>query len=207
MLFVGLSLSNKTCFLLLVSILLFPSFAFHRSIVVADYDEVVKMPINEPAQGKRKSQIQEYVDYYAGSGVQHIALNTRDIITAISHLRARGMEFLRVPDTYYTALRARLAAAPFKVKEDLDVLQRLNILVDLDDQGYLLQLFTSNTQDRPTVFLEVIQREGCTGFGAGNFKSLFESIEREQALRGNLTETKAPAAEGAPAAAGASVPA
>jgi 4-hydroxyphenylpyruvate dioxygenase len=162
-------------------------FSALRSIVVADYDEVVKMPINEPAVGKRKSQIQEYVDYYGGSGVQHIALNTRDIIGAITHLRARGVQFLRVPDTYYTALRERLAAAPITVKEDLDVLQKLNILVDFDDQGYLLQLFTANMQDRPTLFLEVIQREGCSGFGAGNFKSLFESIEREQALRGNLT--------------------
>jgi 4-hydroxyphenylpyruvate dioxygenase len=160
-----------------------------RSIVVADYDEVVKMPINEPADGKRKSQIQEYVEYYSGAGVQHIALCTRDIITAITHLRARGVDFLRVPDTYYEALRVRLSAAPIKVREDLDVLQRLNILVDLDDKGYLLQLFTAPTQDRPTLFLEVIQREGCSGFGAGNFKSLFEAIERAQAERGNLTET------------------
>jgi 4-hydroxyphenylpyruvate dioxygenase len=158
-----------------------------RSVVVADHDEVVKMPINEPAAGKRKSQIQEYVEYYSGSGVQHIALNTRDILSAITHLRARGLQFLRVPDTYYTALRARLEAAPIKVKEDLDAIQKLNILVDFDDQGYLLQLFTSPMQDRPTLFLEVIQREGCSGFGAGNFKSLFEAIEREQALRGNLT--------------------
>ncbi len=144
------------------------------------------MPINEPADGKRKSQIQEYVEYYSGAGVQHIALHTSDIITAISHLRARGLNFLRVPDTYYTALRARLAAAPIAITEDLDTIQRLNILVDYDDKGYLLQLFTAPMQDRPTLFLEVIQRAGCSGFGAGNFKSLFEAIEREQALRGNL---------------------
>ena len=158
-----------------------------RSVVVADFDEVIKMPINEPAPGKRKSQIQEYVEYYSGSGVQHIALNTKNIIHAITHLRARGLDFLRVPDTYYTALKARLSAAPIQVKEDLEIIQKLNILVDFDDQGYLLQLFTAPLQDRPTLFLEIIQREGCTGFGAGNFKSLFEAIEREQALRGNLT--------------------
>jgi 4-hydroxyphenylpyruvate dioxygenase len=152
-------------------------FSALRSIVVADHGEVVKMPINEPAAGKRKSQIQEYCDYYAGAGVQHIAISTRDIITAISHLRARGVNFLRVPDTYYDALEARLAKAPFAVKEDLATLRRLNILLDMDDKGYLLQLFTQCIQDRPTVFLEIIQREGCSGFGAGNFKSLFEAIE------------------------------
>jgi 4-hydroxyphenylpyruvate dioxygenase len=134
-----------------------------RSVVMADYDEVVKMPINEPAKGLRKSQIQEYVDYYAGSGVQHIALATHDILHAITHLRARGVEFLRVPDTYYEALRARLAAGGVAVKEDLAEVQRLNILVDFDDRGYLLQLFTKPLQDRPTVFLEVIQREGVRG--------------------------------------------
>jgi 4-hydroxyphenylpyruvate dioxygenase len=149
-------------------------FSALRSIVVADYSEAVKMPINEPAAGKRKSQIQEYVEYYGGEGAQHIALNTRDIITAITHLRARGMNFLRVPETYYEALRARLVACNMKVKEDLDTIQRLNILIDMDEKGYLLQLFTAPVQDRPTVFLEVIQREGCSGFGAGNFKSLFE---------------------------------
>lgn len=162
-------------------------FSALRSTVMADYDEVVKMPINEPAKGLRKSQIQEFVEYYGGSGVQHIALNTRDIINAITQLRARGVEFLSVPATYYESLRARLAHVDFTVKEDLDVLQGLNILVDFDDRGYLLQLFTAPLQDRPTVFLEIIQREGCSGFGAGNFKSLFESIERAQALRGNLT--------------------
>jgi 4-hydroxyphenylpyruvate dioxygenase len=157
-----------------------------RSIVVADHTEQVKMPINEPAPGKRKSQIQEYCDFYGGAGVQHIALNTKDIISAITHLRARGMTFLRVPDTYYTALRDRLKSTGIEVKEDLDTIQKLNILVDFDEKGYLLQLFTSPIQDRPTMFLEVIQRAGCSGFGAGNFKSLFEAIEREQAERGNL---------------------
>jgi len=157
-----------------------------RSIVVADFGELVKMPINEPAAAKKKSQIQEYCDFYGGPGVQHIALNTSDIIAAITHLRARGLGFLRVPDTYYAAMRERLAAAGMAVKEDLAVLQRLNILVDFDEKGYLLQLFTAPIQDRPTMFLEVIQRAGCSGFGAGNFKSLFEAIEREQAERGNL---------------------
>lgn len=158
-----------------------------RSVVMADYDEVVKMPINEPAKGIRKSQIQEYVDYYGGSGVQHIALNTPDILHAITNLRKRGVDFLRVPDTYYDALKARLTLSNIKIKEDLEEIKKLNILVDYDDSGYLLQLFTAPLQDRPTVFLEVIQRAGCSGFGAGNFKSLFESIEREQAARGNLT--------------------
>jgi 4-hydroxyphenylpyruvate dioxygenase len=118
--------------------------------------------------------------------VQHIALNTRDILSAITHLRARGVAFLRVPDVYYDALEARLAAAGVAIKEDIALIRKLNILVDMDEHGYLLQLFTSTVQDRPTVFLEVIQRAGCSGFGAGNFKSLFEAIEREQAERGNL---------------------
>jgi 4-hydroxyphenylpyruvate dioxygenase len=137
-----------------------------RSVVVADYDEIVKMPINEPAKGLRKSQIQEYVDYYGGSGVQHVALTTKNILHAISNLRARGVEFLRVPETYYEALKLRLGSASMKVKEDLAEIQRLNILVDFDDKGYLLQLFTAPLQDRPTVFLEIIQREGvrCTVF-------------------------------------------
>jgi 4-hydroxyphenylpyruvate dioxygenase len=161
-----------------------------RSIVMASFDEAVKMPINEPAAGKRKSQIQEYVEYYGGRGVQHIALNTRDIISAITHLRARGVKFLTVPGSYYDSLRERLARSDVVVKEDLATLQELNILVDFDEHGYLLQLFTLPLMDRPTVFLEIIQREGNSGFGAGNFKSLFESIEREQAKRGNLTVTE-----------------
>uniref|UniRef100_A0A665X156 4-hydroxyphenylpyruvate dioxygenase n=1 Tax=Echeneis naucrates TaxID=173247 RepID=A0A665X156_ECHNA len=162
-------------------------FSALRSIVVANYEETVKMPINEPAMGKRKSQIQEYVEYYGGPGVQHIAMNTSDIITAIRNLKERGMEFMSVPDTYYEQLREKLEHSKVKITEDLNVLQTLNILVDYDDNGYLLQIFTKPVQDRPTVFLEVIQRHNHQGFGAGNFKSLFEAIEADQHARGNLT--------------------
>uniref|UniRef100_A0A3B3D9T1 4-hydroxyphenylpyruvate dioxygenase n=1 Tax=Oryzias melastigma TaxID=30732 RepID=A0A3B3D9T1_ORYME len=130
-----------------------------RSIVVTNYEETIKMPINEPAMGKKKSQIQEYVDYNGGPGVQHIALNTTNIIQAIVNLRERGMEFLSAPETYYETLRKKLKAANFKVDEDLDRLQELKILVDFDDKGYLLQIFTKPVQDRPTLFLEVIQRK------------------------------------------------
>ncbi|XP_038565251.1 4-hydroxyphenylpyruvate dioxygenase [Micropterus salmoides] len=158
-----------------------------RSIVVTNYEETIKMPINEPAMGKKKSQIQEYVDYNGGPGVQHIALNTSNIIQAIVNLRARGMEFLSAPDTYYDSLREKLKTAKIKVKEDLNRLQELKILVDFDDKGYLLQIFTKPVQDRPTLFLEVIQRNNHYGFGAGNFKSLFEAIEKDQDARGNLT--------------------
>lgn len=157
-----------------------------RSIVVTNWEETIKMPINEPAPGKRKSQIQEYVDYYGSAGVQHIALNTSDIISSVRNLKERGMDFLVIPDTYYDNLRARLKDAPITVKEDLTVLQELKILVDFDDKGYLLQIFTKPMQDRPTLFLEVIQRHNHQGFGAGNFKSLFEAIEQDQAQRGNL---------------------
>jgi len=161
-------------------------FSSLRSIVVADKDEKVKMPMNEPAPGKKKSQIQEFVEYYGGPGVQHIALTTDDIITTVSRLKERGLKFLRVPDTYYTQLRERLKkTTSITIKEDLDALQKLSILVDFDDHGYLLQIFTKPLEDRPTLFLEVIQRHNHQGFGAGNFKSLFESIEREQMLRGN----------------------
>ncbi|TMS03421.1 4-hydroxyphenylpyruvate dioxygenase [Larimichthys crocea] len=162
-------------------------FSALRSIVVANYEETVKMPINEPAMGKRKSQIQEYVEYYGGPGVQHIAMNTSDIISAIRNLKERGMEFMSVPDTYYNQLRENLKHSKVKISEDLDVLQELKILVDYDDNGYLLQIFTKPVQDRPTVFLEVIQRHNHQGFGAGNFKSLFEAIEADQHARGNLT--------------------
>jgi len=161
-----------------------------RSVVVTDPSEKVKMPINEPAAGKKKSQIQEYVEFYGGPGVQHIALNTSNIIEAIRALRKRGVKFLNVPDTYYTQLRERLAKAPIKVEEDLDVLQSLSILVDFDDKGYLLQLFTKPLEDRPTLFIEIIQRRNNSGFGIGNFKSLFMAIERDQALRGTLEDTK-----------------
>uniref|UniRef100_A0A8D3E469 4-hydroxyphenylpyruvate dioxygenase n=1 Tax=Scophthalmus maximus TaxID=52904 RepID=A0A8D3E469_SCOMX len=162
-------------------------FSALRSIVVANYEETVKMPINEPAIGKRKSQIQEYVEYYGGPGVQHIAMNTSDIIPAIRNLKERGMEFMSVPDTYYEQLTEKLKHSKVKVTEDLNVLQELKILVDYDDNGYLLQIFTKPVQDRPTVFLEVIQRHNHQGFGAGNFKSLFEAIETDQHARGNLT--------------------
>ncbi|XP_064210160.1 4-hydroxyphenylpyruvate dioxygenase-like [Anguilla rostrata] len=162
-------------------------FSALRSIVVANYEETVKMPINEPALGRRMSQIQEYVDYYGGPGVQHIAMNTSDIITAIRNLKERGMEFMNVPDTYYQQLRERLKYSEVKIKENLDTLEELRILVDFDDNGYLLQIFTKPVQDRPTVFLEVIQRHNHQGFGAGNFKSLFEAIEADQNARGNLT--------------------
>lgn len=161
-------------------------FSALRSIVMANYEETVKMPINEPAPGKRKSQIQEYVDYNAGAGVQHIALRSHDIIGTVSNLRARGLQFLEVPKKYYDNLRERLKSAPITVTEDLDKLEALKILVDFDDKGYLLQIFTKIMQDRPTLFLEVIQRHNHQGFGAGNFKSLFESIEGDQAARGNL---------------------
>jgi 4-hydroxyphenylpyruvate dioxygenase len=157
------------------------------SIVMTNPEETIKMPINEPAVGKKAvSQIQEYVDYYGGAGVQHIALNTKDIISAIKALRARGMEFLTIPRTYYENLRERLKDAKISVKEDLDILQQLHILVDFDDNGYLLQIFSKPCQDRPTLFIEIIQRNNHQGFGAGNFKALFESIELEQNERGNL---------------------
>ncbi|EDV20132.1 expressed hypothetical protein [Trichoplax adhaerens] len=157
-----------------------------RSIVVTNYDETIKMPINEPASGKRKSQIAEYVDYYGGAGVQHIALNTSDIISAITTLKSRGVEFLEVPDSYFNMLRERLKTSPVKIEESMDKLQQLKILIDYDDNGYLLQIFSKPVQDRPTLFIEIIQRHNHTGFGAGNFKALFEAIEREQDKRGNL---------------------
>jgi len=141
-----------------------------------------KFPINEPAEGKKKSQIEEYLDFYGGPGVQHIAMNTGNIYETVTELRRRDIDFLRVPDTYYDYMRERVG----DVGEDWDKLQELGILVDKDDDGYLLQIFTSPVQDRPTLFYEVIERHGSRGFGIGNFKALFISIEREQALRGNL---------------------
>ncbi|KAL1922769.1 uncharacterized protein VTP21DRAFT_9145 [Calcarisporiella thermophila] len=157
-----------------------------RSIVMADASERVKMPINEPAEGERKSQITEYVEYYGGAGVQHVALNTQDIITAVSAMRERGAEFITVPEAYYTNLAERLKTSKIKIVEALDVLKSLNILIDYDENGYLLQIFTKPVQDRPTLFYEIIQRRNNNGFGVGNFKALFEAIEREQAARGNL---------------------
>ena len=157
-----------------------------RSIVVSDWDENVKMPINEPAPGLKKSQIQEYVDFYGGAGVQHIAVRTNDILKTISQLKARGVEFLSVPHSYYENLRKRLENSPTKIEEDLKIIEQLDILVDFDDGGYLLQIFTKPVEDRPTLFWEVIQRHNHNGFGIGNFKALFESLEQEQAKRGNL---------------------
>ncbi|XP_026327167.1 4-hydroxyphenylpyruvate dioxygenase-like [Hyposmocoma kahamanoa] len=157
-----------------------------RSIVMANWEETVKVPINEPAAGKKKSQIQEYVEYHGGAGVQHIAINTEDIIAAIENLRARGVEFLSIPSKYYTIIREQLSHSKVRVAESMDLLEKMNILIDFDDNGYLLQIFTKNTQDRPTLFMEVIQRRNHNGFGAGNFKSLFEAIEYEQEKRGNL---------------------
>lgn len=171
---------------------------------MASPNEIVKMPINEPAKGKKQSQIEEYVDFYNGAGVQHIALLTDDIIRDITNLKARGVEFIKVPDTYYTDMQARLKKSGLVLKEDFETIRELDILIDFDEGGYLLQLFTKvckalseeycvqmlmgwqHLMDRPTVFIEIIQRHNFSGFGAGNFKSLFEAIEREQELRGNL---------------------
>jgi len=149
-------------------------------------NDVVKMPINEPAHGKKTSQIEEYVDFYGGPGVQHIALRTTDIISAITNLKARGVEFIKVPSAYYEQMKLRLKRSGMVLNEDFELLKSLDILIDFDEGGYLLQLFTKHLMDRPTVFIEIIQRNNFDGFGAGNFKSLFEAIEREQELRGNL---------------------
>lgn len=163
-------------------------FSALSSIVMASANNAVKMPINEPAPGKKRSQIEEYVLFNSGAGVQHIALLTSDIVEAVAALRARGVEFISVPATYYDDMRARLKADTrnWELGEEFETLQKLNILIDYDEQGYLLQLFTKPLMDRPTVFVEIIQRNHFEGFGAGNFKSLFEAIEREQAERGNL---------------------
>ena len=157
-----------------------------RSIVVTNEEETIKMPINEPAKGLRKSQIQEFIDYYGGAGIQHIALRSEDIISSVSCLRDRGLEFLSVPDSYYDQLKEKLQESRVRIAEDMHQLRKLNILIDYDDNGYLLQIFTKPMQDRPTLFLEVIQRHNHSGFGAGNFKALFEAIEAEQEQRGNL---------------------
>ena len=141
-----------------------------------------KFPINEPAEGKKKSQIEEYLDYYYGPGVQHIAMNTANIYDTVTELRRRDVDFLRIPDSYYKYMKSRIG----DVGEDWDRLQELGILIDKDDDGYLLQIFTSPVQDRPTLFYEVIQRHGSRGFGLGNFKALFVSMEEEQEKRGNL---------------------
>lgn len=153
-----------------------------RSKVMANKNRSIKFPINEPASGKKKSQIQEFVDFNAGAGVQHLALLTEDIMFTVSRLKENGIEFLHVPETYYDDVWNRVGM----IKEDRDTVRKLGILIDSDEKGYLLQLFTKPLQDRPTLFFEIIQRRGCQSFGKGNFKALFESIEREQARRGNL---------------------
>lgn len=152
------------------------------SKVVANGSGRVKFPINEPAEGRKKSQIEEFLDFYDGPGVQHIAMLTGDIISTVSRLKAQGVEFLQVPSTYYEDLEQRIG----KIDEPLAELARLGILSDRDDEGYMLQIFTKPVEDRPTLFFEIIQRKGSRSFGKGNFKALFEAIEREQALRGNL---------------------
>jgi 4-hydroxyphenylpyruvate dioxygenase len=152
------------------------------SKVMSNGNGRVKFPINEPAEGKKKSQIEEYLDFYGGPGVQHVAIATNDIIHTVGELQRRGVEFLKVPGSYYDELLTRVG----KIDEDIAPLRELGILVDRDEEGYLLQIFTKPIQDRPTVFFEIIQRKGAKSFGKGNFKALFESIEREQALRGNL---------------------
>lgn len=152
------------------------------SKVVSNGNGYVKFPINEPAKGRKKSQIEEYVEFYNGSGVQHIAVATNNIIETVTQLRANGVEFLYVPETYYDDVLDRVGT----IEENLEDLKKLNILIDRDEDGYLLQLFTKPIQDRPTVFFEIIQRRGAKSFGKGNFKALFEAIEREQELRGTL---------------------
>ena len=152
------------------------------SKVMSNGNGFVKFPINEPAKAKKKSQVEEYLDFYKDAGVQHIAIATQDIITTVTALSERGVEFLKVPNTYYDQLLDRIGP----IDEDLEPLRKLGILVDRDDEGYLLQIFTKPVEDRPTLFFEIIQRKGAKSFGAGNFKALFEALEREQELRGNL---------------------
>jgi 4-hydroxyphenylpyruvate dioxygenase len=152
------------------------------SKVMMDGEGKIKFPINEPAEGKRKSQIEEYLDFYGGPGVQHVALATEDIVATVEELEERGLRFLKTPSAYYDDLEDRVG----EIDVDYDDLRRLGILADRDEEGYLLQIFTKTAQDRPTLFFEIIERHGSRGFGEGNFKALFEAIEREQALRGNL---------------------
>lgn len=152
------------------------------SKVMSNGNGYVKFPINEPAEGKKKSQVEEYLDFYEGEGVQHIAIATKDIVSTVRALMARGVEFLKVPDSYYDDLFERVGT----IDEDIEPLRELGILVDRDDEGYLLQLFTKPVEDRPTMFFEIIQRKGAKSFGKGNFKALFEALEREQEIRGNL---------------------
>jgi 4-hydroxyphenylpyruvate dioxygenase len=157
------------------------------SKVMSNGNGRIKFPINEPAEGKKRSQIEEYLDFYEGSGVQHIAVATNDIIGTITEMRKRGIEFLSTPpDEYYKSVPIRLEEHNHKLIEDIEVLKGLGIMIDADEEGYLLQIFTKPVEDRPTLFFEIIQRMGARGFGAGNFKALFESIEREQEKRGTL---------------------
>jgi 4-hydroxyphenylpyruvate dioxygenase len=157
------------------------------SKVMSNGNGRIKFPINEPAKGNKRSQIEEYLDFYNGPGVQHIAIATDDIIKTVSELRARGIEFLSAPPhAYYENIPNRLGEHMSMMKEDLSIIEKLAIMVDADEDGYLLQIFTKPVEDRPTLFYEIIQRMGAKGFGAGNFKALFESIEREQMLRGTL---------------------
>lgn len=157
------------------------------SKVMSNGNGRIKFPINEPAEGVKRSQIEEYLDFYEGEGIQHIAVATDDILTTVAEMRARGIEFLSTPpQAYYDAVPLRLEAHNHELKEDIDKLMSLGIMIDADEEGYLLQIFTKPVEDRPTVFFEVIQRMGARGFGAGNFKALFESIEREQEVRGTL---------------------
>jgi len=152
------------------------------SKVMSNGNGRIKFPINEPAEGKKKSQVEEYLDFYEGAGIQHLAVATDDMITTVTHLRERGVEFLRVPDSYYVELRERIG----DIDEEIEQLKALGILVDRDEEGYLLQIFTKPIEPRPTMFFEIIQRKGAKSFGKGNFKALFEAIEREQVLRGTL---------------------
>jgi 4-hydroxyphenylpyruvate dioxygenase len=152
------------------------------SKVMSNGNGRIKFPINEPAKGKKKSQIEEYIDFYNGSGVQHIAVATDNIIETVTELQRRGIEFLNIPETYYDTVLDRVG----EIDEDLAPLKELGILIDSDDEGYLLQIFTKPILDRPTMFFEIIQRKGAQSFGKGNFKALFEAIEREQTLRGTL---------------------
>ncbi len=152
------------------------------SKVMANGNDRIKFPINEPASGRKKSQIEEYLDYYRSPGVQHIAMATDDIISTVMNLRNQGVEFLRVPSSYYGSLKERVG----RIDEPVEILENLGVLVDRDDEGYMLQIFSKPAQDRPTLFFEIIQRKGSRSFGKGNFKALFEAIEREQKSRGNL---------------------
>jgi 4-hydroxyphenylpyruvate dioxygenase len=152
------------------------------SKVVTSGNGRIKFPINEPAEGKRKSQIDEYLEFYGGPGAQHIAVASRDIVKTVEHLRERGVEFLTTPESYYDDVPERIG----EIEEDLEDLRKQGILIDRDDEGYLLQIFTKPVGDRPTMFFEIIERHGARGFGEGNFKALFEAIEREQERRGNL---------------------